>query len=49
LKDSFEVRDRLEFIVPHVCTTINLHDLIVGVLEDRVEELWEGPLIESER
>lgn len=39
--ESFEVGDRLEFIVPHVCTTINLHDLMVGVRDDRVEELWE--------
>ncbi|MBX0297702.1 alanine racemase [Haloarcula nitratireducens] len=38
---SFAVGDRLEFIVPHVCTTINLHDLIIGIRDDRVEELWE--------
>jgi 3-hydroxy-D-aspartate aldolase len=40
-EEPFEVGDRLEFIVPHVCTTINLHDLIVGVRDGRVEELWE--------
>ncbi|MWV64117.1 alanine racemase [Halorubrum sp. JWXQ-INN 858] len=40
-EESFAVGDRLEFIVPHVCTTINLHDLIIGVRADRVEELWE--------
>ncbi|WP_209309605.1 alanine racemase [Haloarcula amylovorans] len=39
--ESFTVGDRLEFIVPHVCTTINLHDLIIGIRDDRVEELWE--------
>jgi 3-hydroxy-D-aspartate aldolase len=39
--ESFAVGDRLEFIVPHVCTTINLHDVIVGVRDGRVEELWE--------
>ncbi|WP_331235031.1 alanine racemase [Natronorarus salvus] len=38
--ESFAVGDRLEFIVPHVCTTINLHDLIIGVRDDRVEEFW---------
>ncbi|KPN32353.1 putative amino acid aldolase or racemase [Halolamina pelagica] len=38
---SFEVGDRLEFIVPHVCTTINLHDLIVGVRDGEVADLWE--------
>jgi D-serine deaminase-like pyridoxal phosphate-dependent protein len=40
-EESFQVGDRLEFIVPHVCTTINLHDLLVGVRDGRVEELWE--------
>jgi D-serine deaminase-like pyridoxal phosphate-dependent protein len=35
------VGDRLEFIVPHVCTTINLHDTFVGIRGNRVEEIWE--------
>jgi 3-hydroxy-D-aspartate aldolase len=35
------VGDRLEFIVPHVCTTINLHDTLIGVREGRVEAVWE--------
>ena len=39
--ESFEVGDRLEFIVPHVCTTINLHDLVVGVRDGEVADLWE--------
>ncbi|MFC6615219.1 alanine racemase [Halopenitus salinus] len=39
--ESFSVGDRLEFIVPHVCTTINLHDRIAGVRDGRIEELWE--------
>lgn len=39
--DSVEVGDRLEFIVPHVCATINLHDTIVGVRNDRVEDVWD--------
>ena len=37
---DISVGDRLEFIVPHVCTTINLHDQLVGVRNGRVEELW---------
>lgn len=37
---SLAVGDRIEFIVPHVCTTVNLHDTIVGVRDGRVEELW---------
>jgi len=40
-EESFTVGDPLEFIVPHVCTTINLHDLIIGIRDDHVEELWE--------
>lgn len=38
---SFAVGERLEFIVPHVCTTINLHDRIIGVRDGRVKEIWE--------
>jgi len=38
--ETFEVGDRLEFIVPHVCTTINLHDLIVGVRDGQVADMW---------
>jgi D-serine deaminase-like pyridoxal phosphate-dependent protein len=39
--DNIEVGDRIEFIVPHVCTTINLHDTLVGVRDDEVHEVWE--------
>ncbi|SIR89110.1 D-serine deaminase, pyridoxal phosphate-dependent [Haladaptatus litoreus] len=39
-EEPIEVGDRLEFIVPHVCTTINLHDTIVGVRDGTVEEIW---------
>lgn len=35
------VGDRLEFVVPHVCTTVNLHDTIVGVRDGRVEAVWD--------
>ena len=38
---SLEVGDRIEFIVPHVCPTINLYDRIVGVRNRCVEELWD--------
>jgi D-serine deaminase-like pyridoxal phosphate-dependent protein len=38
---SFAVGDRLEFVVPHVCTTVNLHDVLVGVRDDHVEDVWE--------
>ncbi|MFW5948951.1 MAG: alanine racemase [Halolamina sp.] len=40
-EETFEVGDRLAFIVPHVCTTVNLHDLIVGVRDGEVADLWE--------
>jgi D-serine deaminase-like pyridoxal phosphate-dependent protein len=36
-----EVGDRIEFIVPHVCTTINLHDTLVGARNGTVQEVWE--------
>lgn len=38
--EAFEVGDRLAFIVPHVCTTVNLHDHIVGVRNGEVADLW---------
>jgi D-serine deaminase-like pyridoxal phosphate-dependent protein len=37
---GLDVGDRVEFIVPHVCTSINLHDTLLGVREGRVEEIW---------
>jgi len=37
---DLEVGDRLEFIPPHVCPTINLHDTLVGVRDGIVEEVW---------
>jgi D-serine deaminase-like pyridoxal phosphate-dependent protein len=37
---DFEVGDRLEFIPPHVCPTINLHDTLVGVRDGIVESVW---------
>ena len=40
-EDRFEVGDRVEFIPPHVCPTINLHDTLVGVRDGRVEEVWD--------
>lgn len=37
---DLSVGDRLEFIPPHVCTTVNLHDVIVGVDDGEVREMW---------
>lgn len=34
------VGDRLKFIPPHVCTTVNLHDTLIGARDGRVEEVW---------
>lgn len=34
------VGDRLTFVPPHVCTTINLHDVIIGARDGVVEETW---------
>ena len=40
-EDEIEVGDRLEFIVPHVCTTINLHDHMIGVRDGEVVDVWD--------
>lgn len=37
---SFAVGDRLEWIAPHVCPTINLHDTLIGVRDGVVEAVW---------
>jgi D-serine deaminase-like pyridoxal phosphate-dependent protein len=39
--EEFSVGDRLEFIIPHVCTTINLHDSLIGLRDGVVENVWE--------
>ena len=38
---SFSVGDRLSFIAPHVCPTINLHDTLVGVRDGVVTNVWD--------
>lgn len=37
---EFDVGDTLDFIPPHVCPTINLHDTLVGVRDGQVETVW---------
>jgi D-serine deaminase-like pyridoxal phosphate-dependent protein len=39
--EDLAVGDRVEFVVPHVCTTINLHDTLVGVRDGEVRDVWE--------
>jgi D-serine deaminase-like pyridoxal phosphate-dependent protein len=39
--EEFSVGDRVEFIIPHVCTTINLHDSLIGLRDGVVENVWE--------
>lgn len=36
-----DVGDKLQFVPPHVCTTVNLHDVLVGVRDGVVEETWD--------
>ena len=38
--ETFEVGDRIEWVPPHVCTTVNLHDTLVGTRDGRVAEVW---------
>lgn len=37
---DFQVGDRLPFIPPHVCPTINLHNTVIGLRDDTVETVW---------
>ena len=37
---EFRVGDRITWVPPHVCTTVNLHDVIIGVRDGIVEETW---------
>lgn len=39
--DVPSVGDRIEFIVPHVCPSINLYDTLVGVRNGEVAEIWD--------
>lgn len=41
IEEPIDVGDKIEFIVPHVCTTINLHDTILGVQDEQVTEIWD--------
>jgi D-serine deaminase-like pyridoxal phosphate-dependent protein len=42
-EDSRHLRvgDRVSIVPNHVCSTINLHDRLIGVHDDRVEVAWE--------
>jgi D-serine deaminase-like pyridoxal phosphate-dependent protein len=40
-EEDFEVGDRIEWVPPHVCTTVNLHDALVGTRGGQVEEVWD--------
>jgi 3-hydroxy-D-aspartate aldolase len=38
--DPVEVGDRLEFVVPNLWAVINIHDVLPGVRDGQVEEVW---------
>lgn len=38
--DSLAVGDRVSLVAPHVCTTVNLHDTVVGARNGRVAAVW---------
>jgi D-serine deaminase-like pyridoxal phosphate-dependent protein len=38
---DLSVGDRVAFVPPHVCPTVNLHDTLVGVREGHVKEVWD--------
>ncbi|WP_152042409.1 alanine racemase [Salinigranum salinum] len=35
------VGDRVEFIPPHVCTTVNLHDTLLGHRDGEIRSVWD--------
>jgi len=37
---GLRVGDRVSIVPNHVCTAINLHNRLVGVHDERVEEVW---------
>jgi len=39
-EEPVEVGDRLEFVVPNLWSIINLHDVLPGVRDGRVAEVW---------
>ena len=38
---KYRLGERITIIPNHVCSTVNMHDTIYGVREDRVETVWE--------
>jgi D-serine deaminase-like pyridoxal phosphate-dependent protein len=38
---QYRVGERLEIIPNHVCSTVNMHNVIYGVRGERVESVWE--------
>lgn len=38
---QYRVGERLEIIPNHVCSTVNMHNQIYGVIGERVETVWE--------
>jgi len=41
VETPIEVGDHVEFVPPHICSTVNLHDTLIGARDGVVEELWE--------
>lgn len=39
-KAPVRVGDKIEFIIPHICTSLNLHDELIGVSEGFVADIW---------
>jgi D-serine deaminase-like pyridoxal phosphate-dependent protein len=39
--NDLAVGDRVEFIPPHVCTTVNLHDTLLGHRDGEIRSVWD--------
>jgi 3-hydroxy-D-aspartate aldolase len=40
-KEPLTVGDQVSLVAPHVCTTINLHDTIIGIRDERIAAVWD--------
>ena len=37
---GLRVGDRVSIVPNHVCSAVNLHERLVGVMDDRIEAVW---------
>lgn len=40
-KEPLTVGDPVSLVAPHVCTTVNLHDTIIGIRDEHIAAVWD--------